>query len=75
MLRTYLEKNVKYFSTLYDLGANEKNKKIIIISILRNRDKPFRKQHITGLVNMVMSDTASGKHGSNKRGLQYKKAA
>lgn len=53
----------------------KKNKKVIIISILRNGDKPFRKQHITGLVNMVMGDTASGKHGSNKRGLQYKKAA
>lgn len=41
----------------------------------KNRGKPFDIQHVTGLVNMGMSDTASGKHGSNKRGLQYKKAA
>lgn len=64
----------KLYSTLHDLVANV-SKIVIIISILRKRDKPFHKQHITGLVSMVMSDTASGKHGSNKRGLQYKKAA
>lgn len=50
------------------------SKKMLYIT-LRNRGKPFNIQHVTGLVNMGMSDTASGKHGSNKRGLQYKKAA
>lgn len=33
-----------------------------------NGDKPLNMQQVTGRVNMGMSDTASGKHGSNKRG-------
>lgn len=72
-----LEKNSDYY-LFYRVSKDthpNANKKEMLQFKSKKRGKPFDIQHVTGLVNMGMSDTASGKHGSNKRGLQYKKAA